>query len=636
MTKIIKHKNKFYFICTILSIGFLISPTIVLASNNNTLSESIILSQDFSEPTYSKIGNYLDVDVKEANSRMFLQGSPDLPVFRKTYELNWNVSISSINFSHSQIKTMNLGKTKIKTVSIYESMISGLSNNRNSNDLVKTDGDDLYPDDWYTIEKASGLNKDGKHIVFFTINIYPARYNENENVLGYITNATVEIKYKDSQEDFFDPDIYDLVIITPFSFKDNLTKLVTHKEKYNLKTNITTLEEIYDTFTGRDNAEQIKYFVKYAVEEWGVEYVLLVGEIRITPIRQTDSYPWDGTHGEGLLTDLYYADIYDAEYNFSSWDTNEDMIFGQIKFNYSHHGMDAKLIDEVDLYPDLHVGRLACRNKDEVDLIVDKIINYETQTYDKDWFKRIILAGGDTFPPSKGSVPFVYEGEITNNQVAEELPDFDHIKLWASKHTLNAFTFNRKINEGAGFVTYAGHGFEHGWATYRPNHLRKSMGLFSPAYLSPLIQFLHNKDKLPIIFFDACLTAKLDFNLQNLVSYYKLPRTLAKLIGVEINKNNHLPCLAWCFMIEKDGGAIGTIGATRPAYSFVDKEGVHSGAGYLDWMFFKGYERGKTLGEMFTNAQISYINYRFKDFFTIEEYILLGDPSLMVGGYPSE
>jgi hypothetical protein len=24
----------------------------------------------------------------------------------------------------------------------------------------------------------------------------------------------------------------------------------------------------------------------------------------------------------------------------------------------------------------------------------------------------------------------------------------------------------------------------------------------------------------------------------------------------------------------------------------------------------------------------------FKDYFTIEEYILLGDPSLMIGGYP--
>ena len=91
-------------------------------------------------------------------------------------------------------------------------------------------------------------------------------------------------------------------------------------------------------------------------------------------------------------------------------------------------------------------------------------------------------------------------------------------------------------------------------------------------------------------------------------------------------------------MIEKDGGAIGTIGATRPAYSFVDDEGekVHSGAGYLDWMFFRGYKEGKTLGEMFTYAQTSYLNNRFLDYFTIEEYMLLGDPSLMVGGYPPE
>jgi hypothetical protein len=37
---------------------------------------------------------------------------------------------------------------------------------------------------------------------------------------------------------------------------------------------------------------------------------------------------------------------------------------------------------------------------------------------------------------------------------------------------------------------------------------------------------------------------------------------------------------------------------------------------------------------MLTRAQNDYINHVYKDFFTIEEFILLGDPSLMVGGRP--
>jgi len=36
---------------------------------------------------------------------------------------------------------------------------------------------------------------------------------------------------------------------------------------------------------------------------------------------------------------------------------------------------------------------------------------------------------------------------------------------------------------------------------------------------------------------------------------------------------------------------------------------------------------------MMTGAQNDYINNVGPDYFTIEEFILLGDPSLMVGGF---
>ena len=74
----------------------------------------------------------------------------------------------------------------------------------------------------------------------------------------------------------------------------------------------------------------------------------------------------------------------------------------------------------------------------------------------------------------QGAPPFVYEGEITNTKVAQNLPGFDTTFLWTSTHTLHPWSFNRAINKGAGFVSYSGHGFEHGWGTYRPNSLTKT------------------------------------------------------------------------------------------------------------------------------------------------------------------
>ena len=45
------------------------------------------------------------------------------------------------------------------------------------------------------------------------------------------------------------------------------------------------------------------------------------------------------------------------------------------------------------------------------------------------------------------------------------------------------------------------------------------------------------------------------------------------------------------------------------------------------------YEPGISVAEMMTSAQNDYISYVGKDCVTLEEFILLGDPSLRTGGY---
>ena len=103
---------------------------------------------------------------------------------------------------------------------------------------------------------------------------------------------------------------------------------------------------------------------------------------------------------------------------------------------------------------------------------------------------------------------------------------------------------------------------------------------------------------------------------------------------IENDPSVFYPCFAWRFLTEEDGGAIATIGASRSAYTWVDSNGVHGGAGYLDLQFFKAYEEHRAVGMMLTLAQNEYINNVYRDYFTIEEYMLIGDPSLAVGGLP--
>jgi hypothetical protein len=591
----------------------------VLAHTDATTPLTIQWDIDFSVPFVQENDNQIEISIREATGVTTKEGCPLLPTFSKTFEFPLGTQIISLDIQPSVVQIMSLEK-QIRPVPTKQKIgdkIVPLDGIRNE---AVYNSSNPYPTEWYAINQGAGLNKNNEHTLFVTIQITPVRYIPAITLIEFCTNFSIQITAEVTAPRKASADIFSLVIITPSEFSETLQQLVDHKDSHGLPTTIVTLEEIYNTYFGRDHPEQIKYFIKHAVEQWGTRYVLLVGDMKKLPIRVTYASWWE----RDLLSDLYYADIYDARGNFCCWDANQNNRFGEI----DHDGND---LDGVDLYADVHIGRLACRDVTEVATLVNKIITYEEETYNQIWFKRIVLAGGDTFPVSMGAPPFVYEGEITNIKVGQTLPEFDKTFLWASKYNLNFFTFNQAINKGAGFVSYAGHGFEHGWGTYRPNAVTNMM-IF---YYLPTVYKLKNENKLPIIFFDACLTAKLDFNISDLQKYYpRIANRLALIFGLSSNPSDFYQCFAWSFVAKETGGAIATIGSTRMAYTWVDADGVYAGAGYLDVHFFDSYEKGVTVGQMLTGSQNAYIQNVGPDYFTIEEFILLGDPSLRVGGYP--
>ena len=66
------------------------------------------------------------------------------------------------------------------------------------------------------------------------------------------------------------------------------------------------------------------------------------------------------------------------------------------------HGMLIKIgylreDDQVDFYPDVHLGRLPCCLTNEVRIVVEKIITYENDSDRGEWFNQMIVMAGDTF-----------------------------------------------------------------------------------------------------------------------------------------------------------------------------------------------------------------------------------------------
>ncbi len=582
--------------------GFGVSAISEDNNEENVVLESIV----FSEPTICEHDQYVEVHLDEATSYLREPGNPLLPVYTKLFTFPFGTTIKDVSCTFSSVYELPLSKEVIPAseptpVSSFKMDIK--EEVRIKNNEVYSNAD-LYPETRFNYHLGAGL--DGNvHVVFVAIQYSPIVYSPQKNILYYTPEATIKIAYEPSQSMIHFSDEYDLVVIAPSEFTASMQPLIQHKNTHGLTTTLMTTEEIYDEYSGRDEAEQIKYFIKDALETLGVEYVMLVGSIYKLPMRISKVSLWN--FESDTLTDLYYADIYDEYGEFSSWDTNNNDNFGENE-------------DDVDLYPDVHVGRLPCDSIEEVEVVVDKIIHYETETYGQDWFYNMIFIGGNTFPYfwSPGN-----EGEENNEIIMEIMSDFDPTIIWTSLRNFNRRTINNAISEGAGFLDYSGHGFEHGMGTYPP-HLRRLK-----CYLTPYIKDLDNGYKLPIMFFDACLTAKLDFVLQDILDYkeYRVFNFLAKILNIDTSVA--LPVFAYCFLKHAGGGAIATIGATRTAYG-----GVDSGAGKMSIEFFSAYESSEMLGQMMTQAQNEYITDVPNDAFTVEEFVLLGDPSLMIGGYP--
>ena len=177
-----------------------------------------------------------------------------------------------------------------------------------------------------------------------------------------------------------------------------------------------TTEDIYDEYNAFDKPEQIKYFIKDAIETQGITAVMLVGGVKNVvmskpkddanqgstgwwlPVRYTNL--WDNPkfplaaetlHDPGALCDLYYSDIYQEGGGFSSWDPNGDGIFSA----WNRPGIEND--SALDLNPDVAIGRLACTSVSEVETVVNKIITYETTTYGAEWFKKMTVVSGDGF-----------------------------------------------------------------------------------------------------------------------------------------------------------------------------------------------------------------------------------------------
>jgi hypothetical protein len=398
-----------------------------------------------------------------------------------------------------------------------------------------------------------------------------------------------------------------------------------------------TTEEIYETYTGDDSAEQVKYCIKDMIETYEVRYVLLIGG------RIGQSFRWHvpiryanvdiDFLDKKILSDVYFADIYKENGEFEDWDSDGDGIIAE--------WVGLMPDDHIDLIPDVCLGRLPCRNEQEVTDVVNKIIRYEQQDFDQERFNHLLLIGGDT-NPGIGD-PFPYEGEAESEWITHYMDEFTPTRLYVSEGTLRGpEDFISAFNQGFGFVLYHGHGIQDLLKTYLPDSQEEVL-VFHNDYVSDL----ENEQMQPVMVAGCCLTTNFDVGV---FDFLKIFENLEKYHYFRSFKHScKSRCLGWNLVKHPTAGTIAYIASSSTALGEVgDKnddsipDGVQTGyTSGLCTEFFKIYSEDEDLllGDIYTESLTRIVN-EFSAHQFLEQchcvmvFQLIGDPSLKIGGYP--
>jgi hypothetical protein len=601
-------------------------------------STSVLFS---SQPTQVEKDGFVEIQVQGATTQSLVPNKPVLPIYVKTYQIPFGSTNIQVVCNPKNIGTMTL------TQEIIPARIAPLSKMSERTAYVKDSSvygsAEFYPSNWYSYDLGAGRNENDVEVTFVKVVCYPVRYSPVNNQVNYAGGFDIAVNYdapKTAPKTLGTS--YDLVIIAPASFEAKLQPLIDHKNSKGVATTFKSVEDILNEYTGADQPEQVKYFIKYAYDTWNITYVLLVGGLKshiTAKDKDTRSAGWKAwwvpvryvsipqEDDEGCLSDLYYGCLYNAT-GFDSWDSNGDGV-------YAAWDAPGAGKDKFDMNPEVYVSRLPVTNKMEVSYIVKKIINYESSgPTAKPWYKNFVGVGGKTFDYYEGKPDGEYLCDLAAQYMTNAIPDLNLVTVYSTNRNTTGFIPDKKgisgaITQGAGFVDFEGHGFPLGWNTIwfdgaYPNDWTGGITLYDFWRIS-------NGEKQPVVIVGGCHNAM--YNVSILPTMKDKAGTSYFCFGYP-----GPVCFSWGLVIKPRGGAIASTGCT--GYGMGYEGNPVSLSGELESNFFwqigmngatnLAQAHSKAIQKFLAEEEINQI-----EAFVITNWALLGDPSLMLGGYSS-
>ncbi|HXF48553.1 MAG TPA: type IX secretion system sortase PorU [Verrucomicrobiae bacterium] len=312
----------------------------------------------------------------------------------------------------------------------------------------------------------------------------------------------------------------EFILIAPAAFRSALSGYAAHRASVSgLDVQQIDVEQIYNNFSGGlPDPVAVRDFLKFARENWSdpkPRFVLLAGDA---------TYDFRNILGTGTVN-FVPPFIVDQAFDASSNSDEGFLYFG-----------NPGILDSADQFLDMTIARWPVKNVSELQIIADKIRNYEASPEYGNWRNRVTLVADDEFAGASQTQGF-------HTSQAEEMANrhlpfvFDRNKIYLFDYPFDGLRHKPEAeeaivkawNEGHLLIDYIGHGNPNVWAHERVFKREED------------VPRLFNGGRLPLVYAASCE-----------INTFVEP--LAEGMGEDLMKN-------------PNGGAVAVIAAVRVVFA---------------------------------------------------------------------
>ncbi len=531
----------------------------------------------------------------------------------------------------------------------------------------------VYPPQMYRVEKEQWLGP----YRYIPVVLYPVQFDMDTGTMLYARKYVIRISYsllppknvpRKANEfnwrlareitynkwalDLFynhvdlitdtNPEGYRYIVVTTTDLADAFKPLINWKRAKGIPSTIVTTDYIDSTYTGRNLQEKIRNFAIDMYNNYGLEYLVLGGDYdQVPPLwyygpRDQDEAPEWTYNTSYKATDLFYALLNGDN---SQWDPDGDGLY----LEYTSGTDPGGTVDEPlpDKLPDILVGRISGDTYSEEAVVVQKILNYETNITVGSWLKHVVLAGAIANYENEDNsgvarTDAAYTMELIRQNFVEPR-GYTYTRLYEKsgldpssytcEHALSLDNFTLVYNSGAGIVLESGHGYHDGhyrkiWVWDDGDGVPETDPYLGeirwPAFLN-FSAIIDNGVYYPVQYLSACLTGMFDYGTTG------TRESLAE------------------YMLERSDGSVAVMASARTSFYVPGWQPGDGGNAEFLYYFAKAliYTGINSVDNAFYTSKVWYVNAGFnmdqwwnmKNFLN---YNFFGDPELSLWRNPIE